>query len=150
MQNIFSGQVAIITGAGQGIGYEIAYELAVNGCAIVLNDLDAELLTKAVERIQQKQPSCIAVPGDSSDMQCISKMIELAVKNFGSVTIAIANAGITLFGDFLSYTPESFNRVMQVNLGGSFFLAQAAARQMIAQGSGGSILLTSSVTGHQA
>ena len=150
MKNIFSGQVAIITGAGQGIGYEIAYELAVNGCAVILNDLDAELLAKAVERIQQKQPSCIGVPGDSSDMQCIGKMIELAVENFGSVTIAIANAGITLFGDFLSYSPESFNRVMQVNLGGSFFLAQAAAIQMKKQGSGGSILFMSSVTAHQA
>src|SRR6478736_2132691 len=126
MQNTFSGQVAIITGAGQGMGYEIAYELAVNGCAVVLNDIDADLLAKSVERIQQKQPSCIAVPGDSSDIHCIGQMIELAIKNFGSVTIAIANAGITLFGDFLSYSPASFNRVMQVNLGGCFFLAQAA------------------------
>jgi len=124
--------------------------LAVNGCAVVLNDIDAELLANAVERIRQKQPSCIAVAGDSSDIQCIGQMIEDAVKNFGSVTIAIANAGITLFGDFLSYTPESFNRVMQVNLGGSFFLAQAAAKQMKKQGSGGSILFMSSVTAHQA
>jgi NAD(P)-dependent dehydrogenase (short-subunit alcohol dehydrogenase family) len=150
MQNIFSGQVAIITGAGQGIGYEIAYELAANGCAVVLNDLDENLLAKAVERIQQKQPSCIAVPGDASDIQCIGEMIEHAVKNFGLVTVAIANAGITLFGDFLSYSPESFNRVMQVNLGGSFFLAQAAANQMKKQGRGGSILFMSSVTAHQA
>jgi glucose 1-dehydrogenase len=55
-----------------------------------------------------------------------------------------------LFGDFLSYTPESFYKVMQVNLGGSFFLAQAAANQMKLQAEGGSILFTSSVTGHQA
>lgn len=150
MQNIFSGQVAIVTGAAQGIGYEIASELAGHGCAVVLNDLDAELLAKAVENIQQKQSLCIGVPGDSSDMQCIDRMIELAVANFGSLTIAIANAGITLFGDFLSYSPESFNRVMQVNLGGSFFLAQAAANQMKKQGSGGSVLFMSSVTAHQA
>jgi glucose 1-dehydrogenase len=62
----------------------------------------------------------------------------------------IANAGITLFGDFFTYLPESFYRVMQVNLGGTFFLAQAAANQMKQQESGGSLLFTSSVTGHQA
>jgi 3-oxoacyl-[acyl-carrier protein] reductase len=74
MQNIFAGQVAIIIGAGQGIVYEIAYELAVNGCAVVLNDLDAALLAEAVERIHQKQPSCMGVHGDSSDIK-ISKMM---------------------------------------------------------------------------
>ena len=62
----------------------------------------------------------------------------------------MANAGITLFGDFLTYTPAAFQQVMQTNLAGSFFLAQAAAKQMISQGEGGSILLMSSVTGHQA
>src|SRR5690606_7285119 len=61
-----------------------------------------------------------------------------------------ANAGITLFGEFLSYSPESFYRVMEVNLGGTFFLAQEAAKQLIKQGRGGTLLFTSSVTGHQA
>src|SRR5690606_32192672 len=60
------------------------------------------------------------------------------------------NAGITLFGNFLEYSPESFNRVMAVNLGGTFFLAQAAAKEQIRQGRGGSLLFISSVTGHQA
>jgi glucose 1-dehydrogenase len=55
-----------------------------------------------------------------------------------------------LFGDFFTYPPESFFRVMQVNLGGTFFLAQAAANQMKKQATGGSLLFTSSVTGHQA
>jgi glucose 1-dehydrogenase len=77
-------------------------------------------------------------------------MVSHAVKEFGRLDIVIANAGITLFGDFFSYPPESFYRVMQLNLGGGFFLAQAAAVQMRQQGQGGSILFTSSVTGHQA
>jgi NAD(P)-dependent dehydrogenase (short-subunit alcohol dehydrogenase family) len=70
--------------------------------------------------------------------------------HFGKLTIAIANAGITLFGDFLTYPVESLQSVMNLNLQGSFYLAQKAAVQMIKQQRGGSILLMSSVTGHQA
>ena len=76
--------------------------------------------------------------------------ISRKVEKFGAIDIVIANAGITLYGDFFSYTPESFYKVLQVNLGGSFFLAQAAANKMKGQKTGGSILLMSSVTGHQA
>jgi NAD(P)-dependent dehydrogenase (short-subunit alcohol dehydrogenase family) len=64
--------------------------------------------------------------------------------------IAVANAGLTVFGDFLTYEPAMLDRVMQLNLAGSFFLAQAASLQMKAQGEGGNILFMSSVTGHQA
>ena len=77
-------------------------------------------------------------------------MILTAVEQFGGLDIAIANAGITQFGPFDSFTRESFDRVMQVNQAGTFFLAQSASRQMIRQGGGGSLLFTSSVVGHQA
>jgi NAD(P)-dependent dehydrogenase (short-subunit alcohol dehydrogenase family) len=88
--------------------------------------------------------------GDSSDLEFINKMVDTAVNLYGHLDIVIANAGITLFGDFFTYSKESFSKVMDVNLGGSFFLAQAAAKQMKEQGNGGSILFTSSVVGHQA
>jgi NAD(P)-dependent dehydrogenase (short-subunit alcohol dehydrogenase family) len=88
--------------------------------------------------------------GDAGEITIIHKLVEEAVTRFGQLDIVIANAGITLFGDFLSYSPEAFFKVMQVNLGGSFFLAQAAAKQMIKQKTRGSILFMSSVTGHQA
>ena len=77
-------------------------------------------------------------------------MVDTAVRKFGRIDMVVANAGLTVFGDFFDYTPESFNRVMQLNLSGSFFLAQAAAREMRRQGEGGSILFMSSVTAHQA
>jgi 3-oxoacyl-[acyl-carrier protein] reductase len=77
-------------------------------------------------------------------------MVAAAVSNFGKLDIVIANAGITLFGDFFDYNAEDFAQVMKVNLLGSFFLAQAASKQMREQGSGGRILFMSSVTGHQA
>lgn len=146
----FSGKVAIVTGAGQGIGFEICAQLCNLGAFVVLNDVDDGLANTAANKISADQSKCIAMPGDAADVAFIEKMVQTAVSVFGKLDIVIANAGITLFGDFLDYPPDSFNRVMHVNLGGSFFLAQAASRQMIKQGSGGSILFTSSVTGHQA
>lgn len=146
----FDKKVAIVTGAGQGIGFEICRQLAREGAVVILNDLDADMAENAAKNIREENGKCIALSGDSSNLEFIQEMVDLAVKEYGHLDIVIANAGITLFGDFLTYSPESFNSVLQVNLAGTFFLAQAAAKQMIKQGLGGSLLFTSSVTGHQA
>jgi glucose 1-dehydrogenase len=146
----FVNHAAIVTGAGQGIGYEICRQLALNGAGVLLNDIDEMLTVNAVEQIQHEGGNCIGLAGDAADIHFIQQMVKKAVTRFGKLTIAIANAGITLFADFFEYTPDAFNKVMQLNLGGSFFLAQAAAQQMKQQQTGGSILFMSSVVGHQA
>lgn len=146
----FDKQVAIVTGAGQGIGLEICKKLASQGAAVLLNDIDSELAEKSAQLINAEYGRCIGLAGDSSDIHFIHQMVNTAVEKFGKVTTVIANAGITLFGDFMDYTPEAFYKVLHTNLGGSFFLAQAAAQQIKKQGGGGSILFMSSVTGHQA
>ncbi|GAA4311417.1 3-oxoacyl-ACP reductase FabG [Mucilaginibacter gynuensis] len=146
----FTGQVAIVTGAGQGIGFEIAWQLALQGAKVVLNDADPELSDKAVASITSEGGTAYSMPGDASDIAFIRSMVAEGVKQFGKVTLAVANAGLSLYGDFLEYPEEDFDRVMKLNLGGSFYLAQAVAKQIIAQKSGGSIVFISSVTGHQA
>jgi 3-oxoacyl-[acyl-carrier protein] reductase len=146
---IFNKQVAIVTGAGQGIGFEIARQLVVQGASVILNDIDEARAKHAADKIN-KEGACLAMAGDASDINFIRKMVDEAVNRFGKLSIAIANAGITLFGDFFNYKPEHFEQVIKVNLHGSFFLAQAVAKQMKKQKEGGSILLMSSVTGHQA
>jgi len=143
-------KVAIVTGAGQGIGLEICRKLSKAGAKVILNDLDERLSAEAAKNITKEKGLCVAVPGDSSELPIIQQMVDAAVSKFGKLDIVIANAGITLYGDFFDYKPASFFEVMKVNLGGSFFLAQAAAGQMKKQETGGSILFTSSVTGHQA
>lgn len=148
--NIFHDKVAIVTGAGQGIGFEIARQLASHGAVVLLNDIDPKLNDEAVNRIKNEGGNCSGLAGDAGNVPFIQKMVDHAIDKYRKIDIAIANAGITLYADFFDYTPEAFNKVMQLNLAGSFFLAQAAAKKMKEQNSGGSILLMSSVVGHQA
>jgi NAD(P)-dependent dehydrogenase (short-subunit alcohol dehydrogenase family) len=143
-------KVAIVTGAGQGIGFEICRRLAENGVAVLLNDIDTHLAKRSAEAIDAQYGRCYGLGGDAANPAFIQTLIDTAMTRFGGLGIVIANAGITLFGSFLEYTPDAFGQVMNTNLGGSFFLAQAAARAMITQGRGGRILFMSSVTGHQA
>ncbi len=142
-----SPKTAIITGAGQGIGLAIARSLVASGANVVLNDMDPELARAAGAALGGK---VLVVAGDASRQEIIDEMVAGAVSRFGGLDIVIANAGITLFGQFLAYNREDFSRVAEVNLGGSFFLAQAAARQMMIQARGGSILFMSSVTASRA
>lgn len=147
----FHNQVAIVTGAGQGIGFEISRQLASQGAMVILNDLEESLAEEAARTISREtKGKCMAAPGDVSDVPFLRSLVDDAVRNFGQLNIAIANAGITLFGDFLDYNVDDFDKVLSVNLKGTFFLAQAAARQMKEQGGGGKLLFMSSVTGVQA
>lgn len=146
----FNNKTAIVTGAGQGIGFEICRQLAAEGATVFLNDIDEQLAIASAKKIQVENGKCIACAGDSGDEAFIKKMVAQAVTESNNLDIVIANAGITLSGDFFTYPSASLYSVLHTNAAGTFLLAQAAANQMKMQASGGSLLFMSSVTGHQA
>ncbi len=147
---IFAGKAAVVTGAGVGIGFEIARQLCAAGASVALNDSDTSQAHAAARTIQKQGGSCIGIGGDVAEPTVVASLVEQTVTAFGKIDLAVANAGLTLYGDFFDYTPKDFDRLMGVNLRGTFFLTQAAARQMRSQGHGGRLLLLSSVTGHRA
>jgi 3-oxoacyl-[acyl-carrier protein] reductase len=153
MTHDFQDKVALVTGAGVGIGFAICQALAEADAWVALNDLDDALAEQAAEQINDTlgRQRVFAYAGDVADSTAVSHIISHFATEHGRFDIAIANAGITNYGPFLDYGPEAFDRVMAVNLRGSYFTAQAAARQMIDLGTeNGRILLMSSVTGSVA
>src|SRR5262245_27827933 len=112
----FQGQVAIITGAGQGIGLEICKQLVSQGARVVLNDIDEEMARKAAASVTADQNLCLPLSGDASDLTFIQHLVAQSVKVYGKLDIVIANAGLTVFGDFFEYKKEDFNKVLNLNL----------------------------------
>ena len=150
-QKRFSNQTVVVTGAGEGIGYAVARQFCAEGAGVLLNDIDPERARVAADAITNETgATCIAAAGDVADLDTVRGLARKAVAEFGRLDICVCNAGLTSWGNFFDYRPEDFERVVNVNLRGSYFLAQAAARQFREQGNGGRIVLMSSVTGHQA
>lgn len=144
-------KTAIVTGAGEGIGYAIAEALLREGANVILNDIDEDLSRNAAKALNENhEGNCLSFSGDAGDITTIDKMVGVALEHFGKINFVIPNAGITLFGDFLEFTPESFQKVLQLNLQGAFFLAQRAAKEMIKQGDGGRMVFLSSQVGIRA
>ena len=148
----FSNKAVLVTGAGSGIGYALCKAFAGVGAIVALNDINAELCQQAVQSINDelKVERVYAYPGDVANVETVRTILHQFAATVGRLDVAIANAGLTNYGEFLTYTPEAFDRLMGINLRGSFFTAQTAAKLMIDFHIPGRILLMSSVTGIQA
>ncbi len=146
-----SGKSAVVTGAGEGIGYAIAEALLRQGANVVLNDINPDACTRAVTRLRRTGPGqVVACAGDAADPAFIKAFVEECLTRFGSVELVVANAGVTMFGSFLDFAPASFDRVMAVNLRGPYFLVQEAARAMQRLGHGGRVVVMGSNIGVQS
>jgi 3-oxoacyl-[acyl-carrier protein] reductase len=147
------GKVAIVTGGSREIGAVMAEALAGAGAAMVIAHHGApELAEAVVARIRAAGGQAVAHQADLSGVADNQRLVAQAVEAFGRLDIFVANAGLTMWGPFLQVDEATWDTVVDLNLKGSYFGAQAAARQMMAQRasgdtSGGRIVFSSSVTG---
>jgi glucose 1-dehydrogenase len=140
-----AGKVAVITGAASGNGREIALRFAQEGADLVLPDIYYNGAEGLCTLLRVYGRRCIATQTDVSKKAEVDEMIATAVQEMGRIDIMVANAGIQIGRPFLDLTEEEWDRVIAVNLKGVFLCGQAAARQMVAQGAGGSIITIASV-----
>ena len=146
-----AGKAAVVTGASQEIGAAMAEALAARGAAVVVAHYREPALAEAVvNRIQEAGGQALAHDADCSSVADAQGLVRRAVEAFGRLDVFVANAGLTMWAPFLDYTEAAWDTVMDLNLKGSFFGAQAAARQMIRQGTRGSIVFSSSGAGLRA
>jgi glucose 1-dehydrogenase len=145
----FQNKVVLVTGAATGIGYGICRAFAKEGATVILNDLDDALAKNAAQTIAREHTLRVeAYTCDGADLSAVQMMINYIVTTHGKLDILVANAGITAFGDFLWLTPNTFDRMMNLNVRGSYFIAQYAAKAMIEKRVAGRIILMSSNMGH--
>jgi len=141
-------KVAIVTGASREIGAAMAEALAGAGAAVLVAHYAEPALAEAVvARIAAAGGRALAHDADCSTVAANQALVARAVAAFGRLDIFAANAGLTIEKPFLETDESTWDTLVDLNLKGSYFGAQAAARQMIAQGSGGRIVFSSSVTG---
>ncbi|SHH37370.1 3-oxoacyl-ACP reductase FabG [Pollutimonas bauzanensis] len=140
------GKVAIVTGAGQGIGAATALKFAKEGAAVVVCDRHEDTVSRTVAACEHAGARAIGFSLDVIDRPAVDLMIEETLNRFGQIDILVNNAGITRDARLETMSAEQFDSVIDVNLKGVFNVAQAVVSTMITQRSG-VILNTSSVVG---
>ena len=152
MTKIMDGKVVLVTGAGGGIGRDIALAAAAAGAAVVVNDLGASLkgtgqtelaAQKVVDEITAAGGSAVANADSVADPDAAREMVDLAVKEFGRIDAVVNNAGILRDGFFHKMTYEDFDAVVKVHLYGAFNTSRAAADHFRTQESGALVHMTS-------
>lgn len=142
-----SGKVAVVTGANTGIGQGIALALAAAGADVALVGRSAA--TETAEKARALGRKAEIISADLSSIEPVGRVIDETVAKLGRVDILVNNAGIIRRNDAVDFTEEDWDAVIDTNLKSVFFLAQAAARRMIAQGQGGKIINIASMLSFQ-
>lgn len=141
----FEGKVALVTGGGGGIGEATIRKFASEGAAVAVNDVNAEGANKVAQSIIEGGGKAIALPGSVTDKAAVDEMIQAIVSQLGGLDIVVNNAGINRDAMLKKLTVEQFDQVMDVNVKGTFLVAQAGAMAMIQGEKGGRIVNTSSI-----
>lgn len=143
-----AGKVALVTGAGRGIGKGCALELAKNGADVVINDRPGSPdLAAAVEEVRGAGQVCHAIEMDAFSRDGCERLVAQTVDKCGRIDILISNPAYSRRGAFLEYPAEEFERTIAGTLTSGFHMSQLVARQMVEQGDGGKIVFISSVQG---
>ena len=129
----FTNKIAIITGAGRGLGKAVALRLAAEGAHVVIAEHDSITASQCADEVRALGVRALAYPIDLADVSQIQPMIEATVHEFGRVDILINNAGRVQSKHLVDIAPEDWDVITDVNERALFFCVQAAARQMIAQ-----------------
>ncbi len=136
-------KVAVVTGSGRGIGEGIVMRFAEEGAKLVINDVNEVDAKKVVDEIKAKGGKAVAVIGSVSSREIVQKMVDTAVKEFGTVDIMVNNAGITRDSIMHKMTDEQWDQVIAINLTGVFYCMQCAGRVMREKGYGKIINISS-------
>lgn len=137
----------LITGGSAGIGRTAAIEAARQGADVAINYVGEDALAEScVAEIEKLGRKAIAVKGDVAQHETARAFVSAAIEALGRVDIFVSNAGICPFHAFLDMPVETFERTMKVNLHGAYWMTQAAANAMVAQGDGGAIVAVSSIS----
>jgi meso-butanediol dehydrogenase/(S,S)-butanediol dehydrogenase/diacetyl reductase len=142
-------RVVIVTGGAGGIGAAACRAIAAEGGRVVVADLSAAAAQAVAAEITADGGSAIAVGVDVTDRAQVHAMVQAAVEAFGELNVIFNNAGMNTPRDFMDVDEENFNEIVRVNTWGVIVGTQEAARQMIAQGSGGKIVNTGSIASRQ-
>ncbi len=143
------GRVVIVTGGAGGIGAAGCRAIAAEGGKVVVADLDAEAARAVADAIVADGGAAESVGVDVTDRARVRAMIEKAVESFGELNVIFNNAGMNRPRDFMEIDEENFEQIVRVNTWGVIVCTQEAAKQMIAQGTGGKIVNTGSIASRQ-
>lgn len=130
---LLSGKVAIVTGAGQGIGRACAIRLAAEGARVVVADINEKTSAETVTTIAEAGGAARLVIANVAQRLDVLNLLAATIEAYGQVDVMVANAGIVDDVPFLDLDEAEFDRVIATNLKGTFLCAQAAARQMVRQ-----------------
>ena len=137
------GRVAVVIGAGAGIGRASAFALARHGAQVVCADLNAEAARACVEEIRQHGGNAEARATDAADEQNVQALLGAAVQQYGRLDVAVTTPAINVRKAMTAYTGEEFDRVVRLNLKGTFFVLREAGKIMAAAGRGSIIAFSS-------